>query len=416
MADPMPEKRIPLDEGYGGSEYRTLVAHEDWSVSEASHTDGRPALVVRASPTGLERSKDAGVLADEVLIFDSVGSRNSYLVKWGWAPPGQDSTLGHSRLLGYLAFRRSEVFIQAEVMATLSLGWVASRSPRASSALAQLCGVDAVLIWQAEDRLYGGSGRPDLVGRSSPGGPPSVVIEAKLGAPVNELQLNDYARSSGQLVFLLPRARRRKAVFMLEEWSISAKVLAWEDVFEALRSATADDTAASAELEQLIDLYRVKESSWIRPFTEAELADPTQRVDDLARLINEVASELNSIYGHDRGMYLFRRPGVDPRRYVMFSEPWGSNVALRVFLSPPDPLGSRVGLMMSRATPHGTELIAHWVDNDVPVVEAGSEAYVAIRVPTEVDQGEMVASCVAQARGLIDLLLRAPIVDSPNGP
>lgn len=235
MAEPVIELFGPVGEPFGGTVGKTLVAGEGWFVAEALMPDGRPALVI-----------DEGTLADmlpadecdeyemRVLVFASADERSSYAADRGWA---RRSSGGPHTLLGHLAVTRGEVFTQAEVLCTISLAWILSCSSEASRAFDQLLGIDGSLEWQSEDLLSGVDGRPDLVGRAAVGGPPTVIVEAKLAALLDETQLRAYQRGGSRVVVLVPQVRVGSARSKLEQWHLIIPVVSWEQVIAEVEAA-----------------------------------------------------------------------------------------------------------------------------------------------------------------------------------
>lgn len=316
-------------------------------------------------------------------------------------------------LLGYLATARAEVFTQAEVLCTLSLAWLLQRSEHASSAFARLLGMDRVGVWHAEDRSSGASGRPDLVGRDDAEGPATVIVEAKLSAPLDRGQLEAYQQVEDcRLAVLVPQARVAADSRRLGQWGLDLRVVSWDDGLEDIAAALDGDAAASADLSQLADLYRQVERTWIAPFTKMDLRKPFARVEDLTKLINQVVTLLASRNGF-LSEPLFRGRGLDPRRYVFINQAPHSAIGVGAFLSIADELGSPVGLSIHPDTARGGELAERWASAGRSVLRLKGWAYLPLELPVDTAHGDLVESCYAQANALIGLLLDSPLPPAP---
>ena len=404
MTEPVEEVFLPVGTPFDGTVGVMLAAGEGWSVAEVVMPDGRLGLML-----------DEGTLADlmppgerdefgaRVLVFGSADERSAYAAENGWTVPSPRSKAGPTTLLGHLAATRSDVFIQAEVLCTLSLGWVLARSEAARRSFGRLVGVAEDLAWKAEDRESVLGGRPDLAGRLSEGGPTQAIVEAKLGAPLEEAQLRLFQRAGCGVAVLVPRARVPGSRRTLERWSLDLPVLSWDEVLSDLEVAVIGDQAASADVLSLTDLYRHVERTWIAPFTAADLQNPAGRQEDFVRLIDQIASKVTDRYGF-KPLPLFRRPGVDSRRYVVIDE-LGTNPALRVFISTAGQLGSPIGLMVHRdSRQREQELVDRWLAAQLPVVQSDGHSYLPLHVPVDAAQDEMIEDCVAQALNAFGLL------------
>ena len=391
-----------------------LTVREGWSVAEVVMPDGRLGLMLDEGAQGdLIPPDEHNGFGARVLVFGSVEERVAYAAEKGWAVPATRPMAGPTTLLGHLAATRSEVFTQSEVICTLSIGWVLTRSESARRSFGRVVGVAENLAWKAEDRESILGGRPDLVGRLNKGGPPKAIVEAKLGAPLDESQLRTYQGADCGLAVLVPRARVRGSERILQGWNLALPVLPWDEVLSVLEAAVDGDPEATADVRSLTDLYRHLERTWIAPFTAADLQNPAGRLEDFVKLIDQIASVLTDRYQF-RSFPLFRRPGVDPRRYVTIDE-LGTCPALRVFTtSPAGLLSSPIGLMVHRdSRQRGPELVDRWHAAGLPVVQSGGDSCLPLHVPIDAAQSEMVEACVEQALNVFRLL-DDPVASPPG--
>jgi hypothetical protein len=248
------------------------------------------------------------------------------------------------RLLGYLASQRAELFVQGEVLATFGLAWVLRAG--GGPAFEELLDVDDSLDWQSEVQA-GNWGRIDVVGFGEAGAR-AVAVEAKIHHWLSLEQLvsysswlHEHADSARKIVVLLvPRARRPEAEGVVSCLDRFAKVVTWEEVFEALAKADLGE-GPRGDLHQLEDFYHYVEGSYIRPFseTEADMAGAAwaEREEDLTRLAQQLTIELPRALGAFNGgpvgrVQPWQEVGSAGYRYVAMSlAPGATNLAVGVF-------------------------------------------------------------------------------------
>jgi hypothetical protein len=373
-------------------------------VSTVTAEDSGPALDVESStladsqPVG-----DQDRICVGASVFSSEEGRAGYVHGKDWQEPAIPTT---ATLLGHLASVRRDVFSQAEVLCTLSLAWILSRSASAADAFTGVVAhAGGPLVWTAEDREVSDGGRPDLVGRATPGGSALAIVEAKLGAPVDESQLRRFLCSGATLTVLVPAARSEEVRRRLAASMGEVLVVSWERVLMELRSAVAEDASVTGDLAQLVDLYHQVERTVIAPFSSADLLSPLRRRNDLVRLVDQVAGKLTADYG-TRRYPLFQRNGSDSRRYVHL--PAGFDVAVVLAESVMGSLGTPLALMVHRHTTRAdvSQLVALWSEAGYDVVRQGGHAYVGVGVPLGLGQTELVARCADQAREMLACFLR----------
>lgn len=208
------------------------------------------------------------------------------------------------------------LFSQGELLCTQGLCHLL-KNPRASERLAAWLGEVApgwspcVLKWRAEEVQTDG-GRPDLVGRDT-SGHARVKVEAKLGALLTPEQVRSYALdlgTDGLVVLLVPRTRLSDITVIARtalpgpaaisgpsawrsETGCMVVVVAWQDVFAALREA--DLWPSGGDLDQLEGLYLGLTSNHVADL--ADLADLEQwrpREKELQGLLDHATRALQS--------------------------------------------------------------------------------------------------------------------------
>ena len=236
------------------------------------------------------------------------------------------------------------MFVQGEVLATFGLAWVL-RARAAGQAFEALLDLDEPLDWQSE--VHAGQwGRIDVVGFGDAGAR-AVALEAKIHHWLTLEQLIGYSSwlhehadaARKTVVLLVPRARRAEAVGVVAGLDRVARIITWEEVFEALDKADLED-GPRADLGQLEDLYHYVEGSYIPPFSDEE-ADTagtawTRREEDLSRLADQVTIEVDRAlraFNHEPvGRVLPWQGGTVGHRYVaMYIRPGATNLAVGLF-------------------------------------------------------------------------------------
>lgn len=182
------------------------------------------------------------------------------------------------RLLTHLA--QFSVFSrQGEVLCTRGLEYLL-QDKIASEAFANLVGCPADLRqdlrWRAEAQQKDKT-RPDLEA-SAANSKPVVKVEAKLGAAINEQQLEAYGRDltartgRGVLVLLVPQYRAGEAKEVIRNAEIPHEVhkvvCSWEDALECLRQANSEPLAG--DLAQFQAMYRVLCGDDIEPLANED--------------------------------------------------------------------------------------------------------------------------------------------------
>jgi len=144
------------------------------------------------------------------------------------------------------------------------------------------------LSWQAEPRQED-QGRPDLEGRNAEG-QPVVKIEAKLGAPFGQGQLESYVSAlcaggqGGTLLIVVPKSRLEEITghasahfgiagagpwrILREAVEIPCSVVTWEDLLEALSTVASE--RFRDDLSQFRAMYRVFNGDDMEPLTSDE--------------------------------------------------------------------------------------------------------------------------------------------------
>lgn len=394
------ESFMPVSGPFDGTVGEAVAGGEGWFVAEAIGTDGRPALVLQEGAVAdLMRPAEDNVVGMSVLVFGSLQARAAFAAEQGWRTQTARSP---RTLLGHLAATRAEVFIQAEVLCTISLAWILSRCDEASRAFGELIGVERSLAWLGEDLFAGVPGRPDLVGRVSPECSPAVIVEAKLGAPLDRRQLLDYLSTGCRLVVLVPQARVAGACRSISEWKLDVGVVSWDQALDAIAAAAVAQPAYEADVAQLADLYRHVELTWVPPFSAIELEPPAARVEDLVKLADQVSADLHlsilrarTISGNmlpmqrSRYRYVSMQPGVAT----------ATHVAVGVF----DEVGLALAIRWHKMTGEFRAVVDRLEMSGVALQWHGGHVYVPLDVPPDSAHHDMVNALVTQLYGVIDV-------------
>lgn len=394
------ESFVPVSEPFGGTVGETVAAGEGWFVAEAIAADGRPALVLQEhAAADLLRPSEDELYGMSVLLFDSPQARVSFTAEQGWTTPTARSP---RMLLGHLAATRGEVFTQAEVLCTISLAWILSRCDEASRAFGELIGADRSLAWLAEDLFAGVPGRPDLVGRVSPECSPTVIVEAKLGAPLDQRQLLDYHRKGCGLVLLVPEARVASTCRSIKEWKLNVRVVSWDHALAAIGAAAVSQPACAADLAQLVDLYRHVERTWVPSFSAIELEHPAARVEDLVKLADQVSAHLHLSILRARGIAWKMLP-MQRSRYRYVSMQPGVETATHVAVGVFDEVGLPLAIRWHSTTGGFGEAADRLEMSGVALQRHGGHVYVPLEVPPDAAHHDMVDALITQAYGVIDV-------------
>lgn len=196
------------------------------------------------------------------------------------------------RLLGHLA-QFGSFSQQGELLCTQGLAYLLrdTEGERVFTGLISLAtghSLSPGLSWQAERRQED-RGRPDLEGRNAEG-QPVVKIEAKLGAPFGQGQLESYVAAlcaggqGGTLLIVVPKSRLEEITghasahfgiagagpwrIIREAVEIPCSVVTWEDLLEALSTVASE--RFRDDLSQFRAMYRVFNGDDMEPLTSDE--------------------------------------------------------------------------------------------------------------------------------------------------
>ncbi|MDP2055634.1 MAG: hypothetical protein Q8L75_18495, partial [Acidobacteriota bacterium] len=240
------------------------------------------------------------------------------------------------RLLGHLA-RFSSFSTQGEVLCTQGLAFLL-RNPAASKALMAYLqagagtAVSEEVTWLPE-AIQRDGGRPDLEARTADG-KPVAKIEAKLGAPLSDKQLQSYVTDlqdragGGVLLVLVPRHRISEATTLASQAfslegdgrfrrisNIPGSVVAvasWDDLLDELGAVSGEPF--EGDFAQFRDLYRSLNGDFVEPApAEGEWRQDVAiqyvaLADRATRLLTSLVMPLGT---DDKG-----EPGEYRRRYV----------------------------------------------------------------------------------------------------
>lgn len=333
-------------------------------------------------------------------------------------------------LLGHLA-QFASFTTQGEVLCTQGLAYLLRHADARQALAAEIAARSGValsndLTWVAEAHQDNDRGRPDLEARR--GGDrqaPVVKVEAKLGAPFGNGQLQSYAndlatKSGSVLVVLVPRYRGAEAIAALcgalqvsgpgpwrpsDSPTVTAMVISWEEVLAALLQA--QSAPLHGEVEQFQDMYQVLSGTHIEPLaTLDDLVAWRERAGIFENLVDRVTRRLSAGTGL---MPIGTEPlaqqaeDLEPRGYRRryICRPMGAyqpcfSVGVR------DPFAGQVTpiwLRFNRGTPGFAILRARLQASPIwdRVIVSGGDLWVPLEVPTGVDGNQMVADLVDQA-------------------
>ncbi|GAB4195563.1 MAG: hypothetical protein OHK0013_01890 [Sandaracinaceae bacterium] len=270
--------------------------------------------------------------------------------------------------------------------------------------------------------------RPDLEGRDTDGRA-RVKVEAKLGAPLTAEQVRSYAEGlsieDGLLVLLVPRARmaevgaiargalaggegaRESSSSWRSASGLRVAVVAWQDVFGALRRASI--WPSGGELDQLEGLYVGLTSTKVEPLADlSDLEAWEPRADELVGLVDRVTRKLQKEL--TPGLTKALPFGTDPvpdepdrahhrgyrRRYVCASVCYSVGVR-HPFRGHRSPLWLRVH---GATTPAFDQISARLRGSPLAprLVDSEGHAWLELEVPLGVSGEEMIDALARQCR------------------
>jgi hypothetical protein len=278
------------------------------------------------------------------------------------------------------------------------------------------------LSWQAECR-QDDQGRPDLEGRNAEG--QSVVkIEAKLGAPFGQGQLESYVSAlcaggqSGTLLIVVPKTRLEEITghvsahfgiagagpwrIIREAVDIPCSVITWEDLLEALSKVASE--RFRDDLTQFRAMYRVLNGDDMEPLTDVEeILAWRDREAWWEILIEHATRELT--VPEDRVLPFGVDGGAQPyrRRYVCHrvSQVWSCySVGTR------DPFQNHrtpVWLRFHSGTGHFIE-IARRIERSAfgaVAVRSQGHLWLPLEVPLNSDRAAMIGALAAQVQRIV---------------
>lgn len=220
-------------------------------------------------------------------------------------------------LLGHLATLHS-LASQGELLCTQGLTFLVNQ-PAGNQAFRQLLermfdlSLPPLLVWRAEER-QSDKGRPDMEARA--GEVKWVKVEAKLGARLDRMQVESFARDQTDVerhavVLLVPEKRRVEVADSVMNWGTArvsdrawrladggwlVALLTWEEVFEQLLGLK--HWHAGGDLHQLMGLYHALNSAYVAPFAAADAWAATRDA-DRSQLIDRATRKHSADLGHD---------------------------------------------------------------------------------------------------------------------
>jgi hypothetical protein len=345
---------------------------------------------------------------------------------------------GMDRLLGHLA-QFGSFWQQGELLCTQGLAYLLrdAEGERAFThwiSLATGYSLSPGLRWLAECRQED-CGRPDLEGRDE-GDRPVVKIEAKLGAPFGQGQLESYvsalhAGGGGVLLLVVPKSRLEETseyvrgrfrVTGVGPWQISREaveaacaVVSWGDVMDALSRVAAE--RFRDDLSQFRAMYRVFNGDDPEPPT----SDPELRIwhDNEAwwqMLVEQVTRALTAPgtqvlpFGVDGGGDPYRR------RYVRLIEPFVGSFYSIGTKDPFEGYKTPVWLRFHKNTRHFIE-IAGRLERSVLASRAGhSEGHLwfPLDVPPDADRQTIIRDLVGKAQRIVTAAYPPSAAEEPR--
>ena len=327
------------------------------------------------------------------------------------------------RLLGHLA-QFGSFWQQGELLCTQGLAYLLrdAEGERVFTGLISSAtghSLSPGLSWQAEVRQED-RGRPDLEGRNAEG-KAVVKIEAKLGAPFGQGQLESYVSalcSGGQggiLLVVVPKSRVGEATgYACEHFQIAGSgpwritreaveipcaVVTWEDVLDAL-SAVASERFRD-DLSQFHAMYRVFNGDDMEPLTEdVELLAWRDREAWWETLVERVTRALTAPGNQVLPFGVDGSPQPYRRRYVCrrVSGEWSCySVGTR------DPFQGRqwpIWLRFHKGTGHFKEIASRLERSALGAEAVHSQGHLwfELEVPRNADRQTMVEDLAAQVQ------------------
>ena len=329
------------------------------------------------------------------------------------------------RLLGHLA-QFGSFSQQGEFLCTQGLAYLL-RDPEGERVftnwLSSVTGnsLSSSLTWQAESYQEDG-GRPDLEGMNAEG-QPTVKIEAKLGAPFGEGQLESYIaalRAGGQggaLLILVPKSRLEEAteyvcarfgVTGVRPWRIPSKaveiscsIITWDEVLEAL--STVVSARFQDDLGQFYAMYRVFINDDMEPLTKIEQVLAWREKEAWwERLVDLTTRALATgehvlPFGVDGGVHPYRR------RYVCRLV---AEVSSCYSIGTRDPFQNHktpIWLRFHRDTGYFLEIASRLERSEVGVSAIRSQGHLwfPLEVPLNKNREKMIESLVTQVQQIV---------------
>jgi hypothetical protein len=327
------------------------------------------------------------------------------------------------RLLGHLA-QFASFSKQGELLCTHALAYLL-RNPEGERAFSDFtasvagCPPIGELEWRPEITQPDG-GRPDLEGRNADGAA-VVKIEAKLGAPFGEGQLDSYIRAfrGGDaprvLLIFVPDCRREEviahtcrhfAVVDAGPWRLEPApwvhmaVLTWEQLFEALAVVSSANFADN--LAQFRAMYRVFNGDDIEPLTtDEQVIAWREREDWWLKLVDLTTRRLAG----DQLLPLGLEKGAQPynRRYVCRRI---GNADSCYSLGTRDPFVDHttpLWLRFNKTTAHFAQIWANLdhVAGGARAVHSGGHLWFPLELPRGSDRETMIGALVEQVQRIV---------------
>jgi hypothetical protein len=330
------------------------------------------------------------------------------------------------RLLGHLA-QFGSLSQQGELLCTQGLAYLLrdAEGERVFTDLISLATghlVSPGLSWQAESRQEDGA-RPDLEGRNAEG-QPVVKVEAKLGAPFGQGQLDSYVSAlcaggqGGTLLIVVPKSRLEEITghtsahlgiagarpwrIRRETIEIPCSVVTWEDLLEALSAVSCK--RFRDDLSQFQAMYRVFNGDDMEPITSDEQilawrdseASWEMLVEDATRALTTPGARIPPIGVDD---------GAQPYRLRYICRPV-SQVSSCYSVGTRDPFQNHqtpVWLRFHRSTGCFVEIAGRLECSALGAVAVRSQGHLwfPLEVPRDSDRPTMVGALVAQVQRIL---------------